>query len=498
MDNTVAAKTILTSKKLPTLPGIAIKLLEAVKKKEPDLREIADIIAMDPPLSMEVLKLINSPFYGLPTKISSVYHAAQMLGLKTVQNLSLSFSVIKSFKSKHPEFYYTSFWKNSLRAAIASKLIAAKLRPEFTEDAFFLGLLHNIGVLALMECFPRNYQIILHATRDRQTSYLEAENRTMGFNHMQVGQLLTKTWGLPEHIYMPIGHHHHPDDIDNASGQIRQYTQILHLATLFVDFFEAPDPARVMGVIEHTLAAWKMTDRIAADEICTRIVEQSEAVFPIFGVTLDTRTDYYKLIEQAREELADISRYFVDQSLQQRRRIELLQRQVLTDGLTGLHNYQSFHEKLNDEISRAERYRKPLSLILGDLDHFKSVNDLHGHLAGDKAIKEVAACLKNRLRESDFIARYGGEEFAIILPETPLENAMVTAERLRRDIVRLQINYKNQLITVSMSFGTHSLDEWETASKSEMLEKTDQALYRAKKAGRNRCRTYPDPGLDIN
>jgi len=123
---------------LPTLPGIAIRILEAVQKKEPDIDEISDIISTDPPLSAKVLKLANSSFYNLPTQITSVLHSIKMLGLNTVKNIALSFSLVNNYQSKKSNgFDYTCFWKNSLVGAVSAKLLTEKLNPELLECNLF-------------------------------------------------------------------------------------------------------------------------------------------------------------------------------------------------------------------------------------------------------------------------------------------------------------------------------------------------------------------------
>ena len=121
--------------------------------------------------------------------------------------------------------------------------------------------------------------------------------------------------------------------------------------------------------------------------------------------------------------------------------------------MTSIHNYKGFCEFLSQELSRAKRIKRPLSLIFADIDHFKLVNDTFGHLAGDCALKAVAICLKNVLREADYLARYGGEEFAIILPESNIEGAFLVAERLRERIKSQNIVYKGKTISLTMSFG---------------------------------------------
>ena len=146
----------------PTLPGVAIKILEAVQKKDPDIDEIGKIISTDPPLTVKVLKIVNSSFYSLPTKITSVSHAIKMLGINSVKNLALSFSLVNKFNSKVSKtFDHTRFWKESLIGAIAVKLLGEKLFRGFSDYIFFVGLLQNIGLLALSTCRPKQHDIVM-------------------------------------------------------------------------------------------------------------------------------------------------------------------------------------------------------------------------------------------------------------------------------------------------------------------------------------------------
>jgi diguanylate cyclase (GGDEF)-like protein len=162
--------------------------------------------------------------------------------------------------------------------------------------------------------------------------------------------------------------------------------------------------------------------------------------------------------------------------------------------MTNLYNHQRFRELLHQELSRSERYGHPVSVIFTDIDQFKSVNDTYGHLAGDKVIKTIAGCLKSEIRESDQVARYGGEEFAVILPETGKESAFEVAERLRETIDSLRIIHEDKYIHPTMSFGIASLKLGERVSVDEFIKRADNALYQAKRQGRNRCCIFKNIG----
>nr|WP_225937169.1 diguanylate cyclase [Myxococcus sp. RHSTA-1-4] len=162
-----------------------------------------------------------------------------------------------------------------------------------------------------------------------------------------------------------------------------------------------------------------------------------------------------------------------------------LQRLSSTDGLTGVHNHRHFQERLRDEFRRAQRYDDALSLILLDLDHFKSVNDQHGHAAGDGVLREVAGALQRGVRETDLVARYGGEEFAVLLPRTHLTGALTVAERVRRELRALRVG-PDGCLRVTASLGVSSFPHRSVLTPEQLLLTADEALYRAKHEGRDR------------
>mgnify|MGYP000951963324 FL=1 len=155
------------------------------------------------------------------------------------------------------------------------------------------------------------------------------------------------------------------------------------------------------------------------------------------------------------------------------------------DGLTRIHNRQAFDERLVDELRRHQRYQHHLSLLMLDLDFFKSINDSYGHLAGDHVLREVGRILNESLRSTDFGARYGGEEFAIILPQTAEDQAWVLAERLRRKIESVPFEYEGQNFQVTASIGVATLRPGSLVKRKALLRQADESLYHAKKAGRN-------------
>src|SRR3954469_16775404 len=162
---------------------------------------------------------------------------------------------------------------------------------------------------------------------------------------------------------------------------------------------------------------------------------------------------------------------------------EEIYRLTTVDGLTQIFNRRYFLEQLDREVSRAKRYRRELSLILFDIDHFKKINDSYGHLAGDYVLTQLATVIKGKIRREDVLARYGGEEFAIVLPEIDGNNAMQFAEKVRKLVEKAPFKFEDTKIAVTVSVGLATCSDGDDAAA--LIKRTDEKLYEAKGAGRN-------------
>lgn len=159
--------------------------------------------------------------------------------------------------------------------------------------------------------------------------------------------------------------------------------------------------------------------------------------------------------------------------------------QAQTDSLTGLYNHRHFFELAKKEISRAQRYKHSLTVVMVDIDHFKFINDTFGHPAGDQVLIAIANVCRKLFRNIDIVGRYGGEEFSILLPETPVEIATEVAERFRYTIEKTVISYHRRHFSVTVSLGLAALRN-DCTSLPRLIERADTALYHAKAQGRNR------------
>ncbi len=196
-----------------------------------------------------------------------------------------------------------------------------------------------------------------------------------------------------------------------------------------------------------------------------------------------------KKFKDGQKELISTISNILAMSMKNAQEYHRLKEMAVTDSLTGIYNYKGLRDFMKREFQRARRYNKTLSLIMIDVDNFKTINDSHGHQAGDYVLRDLAGCLKSSVRGADIVSRYGGDEFAILLPETDTRKAKVLVKRMLRSIKNHAFEWGPEKIKVEISYGISSLTEIEKGKgEEEFINKADERLYDAK---RSRNFMYP-------
>lgn len=484
--------------KLPSLPAIALRIIEAVKTDEASLGELAKIVSSDPALAARVLKISNSSFYSLPQKCDTIQKALTILGTEALKNIALSFVIVKSMQSVNGEgFDYEIFWKRAVTSAVAADLIAGVIKQK-SDDIFITALLQDIGIIILYLCMSEEYLKVFDEKRVSAVHVADAERKIFGFDHQDIGTRMLEKWGLPETIYTPIQYHH---KINNVPDNYEKKAQILWLADRMSSVYHGSRCADKIKDINRTLGRTYGFSEEDINKLIDAVASKSVEILSYFEIDAGNMKPYSQLLLEANEELGKLNvsyeQLILELKLSKEKTEKLAQelqtaneklRELATkDGLTGLFNHRYFQEALDREISRALRYEKPLTLVLLDIDHFKKVNDTYGHPAGDVVLKVISAMLKKVVRESDLVARYGGEEFASILPETDLKGGAILAERLRRAVEATEIPAGNETLKVTISLGVTTYNHSAgTGGKAALISAADKGLYHSKESGRNK------------
>lgn len=494
---------VLESDELPTLPTVASKLISLTSREDTTLSDIADLVSQDISLSAKILKVSNSSFYSFPQQIGSIKQAISILGTNAVRSLVLSFSflTIKAGKDKDT-FDFEKFWERSLASAVASKLILEKVEGADTEEVFISGLLQNIGELIFAQTFTDKYEEVLTAVNESQHDLLAAEESVFGVNHCFIGYEVAKNWGFPDILLQPLLYHHNPAQFNGSGKNIADTVKAVYLSDLLTNLLFSDKPED-----------YHKRFREEAKQLLNLTNEEIESIFQdvhihikkageYFGLKIKNPKSVSEILQEANVRLNLINLDY-DQMNKQliRAKIELenlakeleeknriLDNLANIDGLTEVYNHRYFQNALDQEINRATRNDETISLILTDIDHFKKFNDTYGHQIGDFILREFCAAMTAILRQYDILARYGGEEFVIILPSTDEQGAYTAAEKLREEIDSTVFKLDGEEYHVTASFGVVTINPAteEEFSKSWMIGNADEALYEAKKQGRNK------------
>src|SRR5688572_11470139 len=202
---------------LPSLPSIAIQVLDLAQRPEADISEIARVISKDPALSSKILRTVNSSFYGRSQHVSTVSHALVILGLQSVKSLVLGFSLVSNLsKTRAKGFKHLAYWRRSIFAATAARTIASRVNIVQQEEAFLVALLMDIGMLVLDQVLGEQYGDVYHAAGSHE--HLAArEQQAFQMDHTEVSRLLAEQWRLPPVLTVPMSAHHDPKQVKDPS-----------------------------------------------------------------------------------------------------------------------------------------------------------------------------------------------------------------------------------------------------------------------------------------
>ncbi len=474
--------------KLPTPPGVVVRLLELTQAEDVKLKDIVDTIGMDPGLSAKILKFANSPMAGLPRSVTSLQQAISLIGIRGVKMMALSFSLVSSSADAQCEgFDQSLFWSQSLACGVASRVLAEHSKCQAAEEAFMAGLLSQIGRNVLAVGLGPVYSKVLSLAAERPRALPEIESKALGSTYTKVGASLLAEWGIPARLVEAIGTFR--DELP-MTGPKPTLAHLLNCAESAASII-CPDPAGQTGNVDEYSRLMSQLCEVGQEEAVNILKVIATAVEELRSM-LEMPRGHARTPAEIEAELRDriaeltLATSIENQSFQQENQ-ELLRR-ALTDRLTGLNNRAAFDERLSIELERAARSGTAFALILIDVDRFKQFNDTHGHLAGDCVLQAVAIKLDETVRKIDFVARYGGEEFAVIAPDSTPKGAVQLAERLRAAVEESEIDFEGKHLRVTISLGVAAFQvPGREVTPALAIKLADEQLYAAKGAGRNRA-----------
>jgi two-component system, cell cycle response regulator len=486
---------------LPSLPTIAIEVLRLTRSDDVSMEQLASVIQNDPALSGRILKVVNSSMFGMAREVGTIKQAMVIMGLRAVKVMALSFSVVDALRGTSDEtFDMQGYWRRSLTAAVAARLLGKALHPKIAEEAFVAGLLSDIGMCAAARCISDEYLPTLAEWRLGSDPLCSVELERIGVTHATLGRELLKTWNLPDTLTAAVGAHH-GEGFDELPADTKNLASIVYSASTIAELFSGDISACELDQVKSEIAQLTGANAAQLEELFAsldKFVKETAGLLSVpIGETInyaqlqrDAAAQLMQLTMQAEVERAAASRQ-VEQAQQTVTRLEEEKRQAVEtaaiDGLTQIANRAAFDTHLELEMARSRSENCTVGLILLDVDHFKAFNDTHGHQAGDEVLKSVADCLKTIAGTSAFVARYGGEEFAVVATKRAEKELRALAESIRRAIETRKTLIKGMPLRVTASLGAAvSAPATIPTSREELIAQADKRLYKAKHAGRNR------------
>jgi diguanylate cyclase (GGDEF)-like protein len=488
----------MNTNNLPLPPAAMARIVQVAADPECSIAQLAAIIRTDPVVSAQVLRSVNSSFYGLRTKVVALERAVNFMGVRALRNLVLCLAVRQFSPRTGAAFSLEQFWECSLRRAVAAKLLAKHAGLAQQEEFFTMGLCQDLGVLVLVGMSEQVAESLQRVSTLPANERLAME-RTAADGHDEVGARLFGHWEFPEDLIVPVRFHHDPE---SAPQSHRSEARILFGAELLADLLGLENKQLILREAVNYLEERLGLDGSILNAIVDEVGETVTKAASMLEIKVGHQPDYREIAEAASHGLLALNMSYeelateLEQSLRRQQKLadQLQQRNrelqalALNDKLTGLLNRRAFDEALDREVSRSRRLNKAISLLLIDVDHFKRINDVCGHLAGDRVLQELARLLRRQVREVDVPARYGGEEFAAILPHTGASGAFTAAERIRKAVEAMRVEFEGQRLRTKVSIGIASVHEaGPSCTAVSLLRAADDALYEAKESGRNRC-----------
>ncbi len=490
---------------LPSIPAVAIEILRLYREENVQSAKIASVISKDPALTAKILRMINSPFFGLRQQISTISHAVVLLGLVAVRTIALSFTLVRGLRKRDAGgFSHTLFWKRSLIAATAAREIASSVGVVDKELAFLSALLQNIGSLLLNEIEPEDvYEISKQATS--HTEQKELERQRIGSDHTEAGFWLARDWNLPAAITEPIRWHHDPDGYDGGDPEISELIRVVALSDLIAEVWisESREVA-FEAAKDGAQDTWSMSYE-AFTEIFDWVGVALPEISAVFDIEVGNQHEVSRIVQEARDllgasPLADA----LSTGTGVRSNIALVTsgspddqgeepaiETRIWDQLTGAVDRERFLDWVKWELGRSVSSGWPISLLLIEIDAFQMIGEQAGRLAGEKVLAGCASAITKVVRQSDMLARYGDETFALLMPDTKCELSEQIGERIRTVIEETTIAMGDLCVRPTVSIGTAtSGDGTHFTEWAGLLEAGATALERAREAGGNCTEAY--------
>lgn len=472
--NDAALSRIMNSPQMPTLPAVAVQVLDLTSRRDVELSEIARVVEHDPAIATRVLKTVNSSFYGLTRRVGSIRQALAYLGMETVKGLVLGFSLARTFKADEDVvFDFNDFWRRSILAASAARALAGIVRKGDPDEAFVAALVRDLGMIALWRYYDDRYLQLLDLTDGDHKALPGLERRHFEVDHAEIGAAMLEGWKFPSEIVDVVLLHHHDTEV---AAQDEDMRRVVLLAGEVAESL-AGDPRRAQSALkryEDRSATWFDLRRGTAMAALQSITDHASELARLFELDAGAAPDVDALLEEADRRRRAI-------------RVDMPEMDDAPDldPVTSLPDRTVFQRELLAHHETDEA----MAILLVGVDGMRELNREGGPGTGDAALARAAEAVVRSTRdafgERASVYRFVGAELAVMVRGDAVDRADSLAERVRA-AVRLAPFTDESLglrgLGVSIGVATRQGTAG-PASPDELLRASMMALSEARRTG---------------
>lgn len=418
---------ILNCPSLPSLPAVAAKVLELTSDPDVEMTELASQITMDQALSAKVLRTVNSSFYGLRKRCSSIEKALIMLGLGPVKSLVLGFSLVSAFEGQDGDsFDYQHYWKRGLDTAIAAKIIAdTKKFHEETDECFLAGLLQDIGMIAMYRGMGERYNTVVQQCLNDHSKLTRVELKEFELQHASVGSAIAEKWKIPSEISVSINYHERPTACPSEYSRVARCVALGNLVHAVLIAENPTEPLRNLYARGRT---WLDLNESELDEIILETSNASKEMAKVLQVSVGAQENAEDILAKADRKLIEMTRENEIESYAAQEVGSLIEDVEATDSMTGVLNREGFKHAIRQVYSTVKPGEVDITVIQISLTGLSSVLESIGQKVHDDIVIGTSVLLLKFFEPmGGAICRLSENDFGVVLPDVDRATAAGSA-----------------------------------------------------------------------
>ncbi|MFO0860132.1 MAG: HDOD domain-containing protein [Phycisphaerales bacterium] len=445
---------ILSCSSLPSLPAVALRVVELTSNVDVKLPELATTIQNDQGLASKVLRTVNSSFYGLPTRCASINKALVLLGLGPVKSLALSFSLIGSIGDQDDGFDYQTYWRRGLYTAVAAKVIADHLKLAVADEAFLAGLLQDIGVVAMHRALGFRYAEVVEASGGDHRQLVKAELSALEVQHPEIGAMLAQRWKFPDELIMPVRYHERPTAAPQGHHEI---VRLIGLGNMAHDAMTDADPGPALRKLYQRADQWFGIKSDAMQALVKKIAEGAKDMSSLLHLDTGSHVDAESIVRAAEQQLVGMANSPASGANTQTLD-NLLVDSKQYDPLTGAVGRVGFDSALRKAYDLSNKSNEPLTLVQVSVEGLQKASVQVGTAASDETVNACIVLLRKHFAAlGGVICKLGPELFAVVLYGANARSSQKAAEEFRMSFEKATMSWPlaQGSVRIALGVGSH-------------------------------------------